>query len=80
MKKQTETSELFQVGDRVKVKVKVEDNNGKTKVEDKEGIVKEPNAPRGLLGITVDGKYSLVEPQHATIIEESLSRMRKLAR
>lgn len=58
-------SDLFQVGDSVMV-------------GDQEGIVKS-HAPRGLLGVAIDGKYNLVEPSDAKIIEESLARMSALA-
>ena len=48
--------------------------------EGKEGIVKNPNGPEDLIGITVDGEYSLVPADKLKIIEESLQRLRELSK
>jgi hypothetical protein len=58
--------ELYQVGDTVDV-------------SGEEGIVKEPNAPRGLLGIAINGKYSLVEPEDVKLVTETMNRLRQLS-
>ena len=60
----------FQVGDRIKIE---------RKGKEVEALVKQPKAPRGQLGISVDGKYDLVEPGDAKVIEESLLRLQVIS-
>ncbi len=59
--------EGFQVGDEVRHK-------GKT------GMVKNPKAPLGMVGLTIDGQYALVPEDQIELIEESLRRMRELSK
>ena len=57
---------IFQLGDNVRF-------------DGKDGIVKVPNGPLDMVGITTDGEYLLLDPSELEIIEENISRMRKLS-
>ncbi len=48
--------------------------------ENKEGIVKTPNGPADLVGVSIDGAYRLLPAEKLKRIEESLERMRELSK
>jgi hypothetical protein len=71
-----ELEEGLQHGDTVEVTVK--DEKGR-KVK-KKGMVKNPKAPLGLVGLTVDGKYALFPEDKAELVSESLARLIELSK
>jgi len=60
-------TETFQVGDNVTL-------------DGKKGMVKNPSAPLGLVGVTVDGKYMLVHEDSLKLIEGHIQRMLDLSK
>lgn len=67
----------LQLGDEVKY-----EGDGKQDDKElmgKEGLVKNPDAHYGQIGIVFDGQYSLVSPNKLKMIEESLERLRVLS-
>jgi hypothetical protein len=72
--------EGFQHGDEVNVEVTGTDEAGKKTKTTKTGMVKNPKAPLGMVGITVDGKYALVPEDELTLVEEALARMIELSK
>lgn len=71
--------ESFQIGDEVTVPVETEKDGKKTTVT-KKGMVKNPKAPLGMVGLTIDGQYTLVHEDKVKLIAESLARMIELSK
>ncbi len=66
----------FQIGDDVKVPVDKKKKKGEKREKGHdEGMVKTPNGPADLVGVTVDGKYCLYHEDELTLIQESLQRL-----
>jgi hypothetical protein len=60
--------ESYQIGDTVKLK------NGK------EGMIKNPNGPLNMLGISVDGKYGLIDEDDIECLAECFARLHELSK
>ncbi len=71
--------EGFQIGDEVSVPVEVE-QDGEKRTVTKKGMIKNPKAPLGMVGLTVDGQYELVQADKVKLIAESLARMIELSK
>lgn len=71
-----EIAEAFQHGDTVELEVKGKDGKPVTKT----GMVKNPKAPMGLVGLTLDGEYALIPEEDLKLVIESLARMIELSK